>query len=499
MIAIYTRQSIDKKDSISIEGQVEQCRKEIGDEKFIVYTDKGFSGKNIKRPDFENMMKAIENGKVSKVVVYRLDRISRSITDFASIIQTLQSHDVDFISATEKFDTSTAMGRAMLYIIMVFAQLERETIAERIKDNYYLRGKNGYFAGGNTPFGYKSERATINGKQTSVLTVDPQKADILIKIFELYSNSNMSLGDVQKYLISNNIKSSQGANWDSMKISRILRNPAAVKADADIYSYYTNKGCIVVNEPSEFTGKNGCILFGKRDRSAGKYTDLNEHILAIGQQEGIIDSFTFLQCQYKLDNNKQIKNTGKGKYTWLTGLVKCANCGYSMSVSKYKDVRYLKCSGRYNYKTCDVDYGTHYLDDIEAHVEKLLIKRLKELNLENKMEAPPVDDFEVNQFKLQLIDIETQIENLINQLAKANDVVMDYINKKVFKLEMERKELLEKISLTNLKNKSKDAIYEIAESIDEWDTFDIDQRKDIAQFAIEKVSVGDKIEIVFKV
>ena len=84
-----------------------------------------------------------KSGRIEKVVVYRLDRISRSILDFADFINILESNRISFVSATEKFDTSTPMGRAMLYIIVVFAQLERETIAERVRDNYYARVKKG--------------------------------------------------------------------------------------------------------------------------------------------------------------------------------------------------------------------------------------------------------------------------------------------------------------------------------------------------------------------
>ncbi len=109
-----------KKDSLSIEGQIELCTRECHSE-YTVYADKGYSGKNTNRPDFERMMEDIIAGKISKVVVYRLDRFSRSISDFGQIWNILQKHNVEFISINEKFDTSTPMGRAMLHIIMVFA------------------------------------------------------------------------------------------------------------------------------------------------------------------------------------------------------------------------------------------------------------------------------------------------------------------------------------------------------------------------------------------
>ncbi|MDY3925708.1 MAG: recombinase family protein, partial [Anaerotignum sp.] len=135
MIAIYARQSVEKKDSISIESQIEYAKREIFSEDYRVYQDSGYSGKNTNRPAFHQMMEDIRNGSIEKVVVYRLDRISRSIMDFADFIDVLESNRISFVSATEKVDTSTPLGRAMLYIIVVFAQLERETIAERVRDN----------------------------------------------------------------------------------------------------------------------------------------------------------------------------------------------------------------------------------------------------------------------------------------------------------------------------------------------------------------------------
>lgn len=126
--AIYARQSVDKKDSISIESQIEFCKYELKGGNCKEYKDKGYSGKNTERPQFQQLMRDIESGLVRKVVVYKLDRISRSILDFAKMMDFFQEYEVEFVSSTEKFDTSTPMGRAMLNICIVFAQLERETI-----------------------------------------------------------------------------------------------------------------------------------------------------------------------------------------------------------------------------------------------------------------------------------------------------------------------------------------------------------------------------------
>lgn len=155
MDAIYARQSRwTRRTASSIQGQIDLCRREVGKD-IQVYQDKGFSGKNTNRPDFQRMMADVEKGLVQKIVVYRLDRFSRSLADFSRLWEVLQRHGVEFVSVNERFDTSTPMGRAMLSIIMVFAQLEREDPpAERVRDNYYQRVKLGSWPGGPAPYGF---------------------------------------------------------------------------------------------------------------------------------------------------------------------------------------------------------------------------------------------------------------------------------------------------------------------------------------------------------
>ena len=131
---IYARQSVDRKDSISIESQIDFCKYELKGGSCRVFKDKGYSGKNTDRPEFQKLLGEIRKGKVRRVIVYKLDRISRSILDFATMMELFQEYDVEFVSSTEKFDTSTPMGRAMLNICIVFAQLERETIQKRVTD-----------------------------------------------------------------------------------------------------------------------------------------------------------------------------------------------------------------------------------------------------------------------------------------------------------------------------------------------------------------------------
>ena len=162
-IFIYSRKSVYSGKGESIENQVEMCRQYI--EAYIdggknaeisVYEDEGFSGKTLERPQFQKMLEDTKKQKVDYLVCYRLDRISRSVGDFAPLAEDLMSREIRFICIREQFDTSTPMGRAMMYIASVFAQLERETIAQRVRDNMFMLARTGRWLGGTPPTGFSS-------------------------------------------------------------------------------------------------------------------------------------------------------------------------------------------------------------------------------------------------------------------------------------------------------------------------------------------------------
>lgn len=442
MIAIYARQSIDKKDSISIETQIEFAKKEAMGENIQIYSDKGYSGKNTKRPAFEQMFQDIKSGLISKVIVYRLDRISRSIVDFADFIEELKKYNTEFVSATERFDTSSPMGKAMLYIVAVFAQLERETIAERVKDNYYARVKKGGLGGGPAPYGFKNIKTVIDNTKMSMYAPTPELANVK-KIFEKYAEApETSLADVQRYLIKQNIKTSTGKNWDNAKLSSILKSPAYVKADIRIYNYYKNCGCIISNTPEEFDGEHGCILVGKRNSNERKYTNVESHLLAIAPHNGVIDSDIFLYCQHKLKNNKQLKNTFKGKYSWLTGRIKCKKCGYAFTVrnSNCKEgiVKYFVCSGKYVQKVC-TEKQTHRVENIEEFVKEEMLKKVQEIRA-NK----PLNNTFNDTFNKKIEEIDAKINILLGSLEESSGASINYISNRINQLDAQRKELIEK-------------------------------------------------------
>ena len=429
--AIYARQSLDVKDSLSIEGQIERGKAQLQpSEPFEVYVDKGFSGKNTNRPDLQRLLSDVKQGRISRVICYRIDRISRSISDFGYIWDTLSQYGVEFTSVNENFDTSTPIGRAMLYIIMVFAQLERETIAERVRDNYYQRVKAGGWPGGPAPYGYE-----ILKEKGSLCTLTPTpEIDIVCKMFELYTQPGASLGSVADWLNAHHIPCVRRATWDTVSAGRVLRQPAYVRADPTVYAYYKAKGVVMTNSIEDFDGEHAILIVGKRNANERKYQDLHDHVLTISHHIGHVDAGLFLAVQHKLDQNKQIANTGKGKYTWLSGLLKCAKCGYSLRVINDPKAHrpYLVCSGRTNYKICTHRHSER-LEDVEASVEAAIIHYLR--TAQKRQAEHQVDTGHI-QASIAIID--EKINKLVEKIPDAAPATMRYINAELEKLDQER-------------------------------------------------------------
>ena len=434
MEAIYTRQSIDKKDSVSIETQIEYCRRYTdGDPQ--VFRDKGFSGKNTNRPAFQHLMDAVKTGQISKIIVYRLDRFSRSIADFSQIWNTLEQHGVEFQSVTENFDTSSPMGRAMLNIVLVFAQLERETTAERVKDNYAHRFALGAWPGGPAPYGYSLTKITDpSGRLASSLTANEHSA-VVSRIFELYANEEISLRALAKILNGEGIPGPKRKFWDNVTLSRILHSPLYVQATEDVFWWYLSKGLQPKQDAEAFDGAHACNVIGKRDRSRGKYQDLKDQYFSLSNHPGFIPAGLWLRCQEKLEQNKQLPNRSSGKHSWLTGLLKCGGCGYAIKIiaDSSSGRRYLICSGRANMASCTENIKIN-LDELEAAVTDKLREFLDQCPGDELSPAGHTAAQEIPQ-------IDVKIGRLVNALAESSAVSVPYINAQIEKLHRRREQL----------------------------------------------------------
>ncbi len=294
MIALYARQSVDRAESISIESQLEFCRYEARGEPYKTYVDRGYSGKSTVRPAFTELMQDVEQGALHKVIVYKLDRISRSILDFANMMERFGDHNVEFVSATEKFDTSSPMGRAMLHICIVFAQLERETIQKRVADAYFARSQRGFYMGGRRPYGYQLQETSIGEKKTRMYVPVAEEATQICRIYTLYAREDCSYTTIETLFRRQGITKA-GKPWVRSRLSDIVRNPIYVRADERIYDYYQARGAQIINPREDFIGVCGCYRY---HYGAGHET------LVLAPHQGLVTADVWLQCRYKTEKYK---------------------------------------------------------------------------------------------------------------------------------------------------------------------------------------------------
>ena len=179
------------------------------------YDDGGFSGGNLNRPALRKLLLDCEAGKVDVIVVYKIDRLSRSLCDFADLSRSFEKWNVAFVSVTQEINTQTSAGRMMLNILMTFAQFEREMIATRVKDKMAATRKKGKWIGGNVPFGYVAFEKR--------LYVDAEKAPVVRRIFNRYLEIQ-SPKQIAYELNQDGIKTVVGKEWCRQSIYNVLNN-----------------------------------------------------------------------------------------------------------------------------------------------------------------------------------------------------------------------------------------------------------------------------------
>lgn len=492
--AVYARQSLFKEDSISIETQMDMasraCKNPIR-----YYRDSGFSGGNTKRPEYIRLMADIKKGIIKRVVVYKLDRFSRSLLDFVNAWEYMAKYHVEFVSVTENFDTSTPMGEAMLLMAVVFAQLERKQISARVKDNYYARAPQGNWIGGPAPYGFTLKPYEGNGDYKNTL-ISNEKIENVKTIFETYKEPRVSLADISDFLRREEILSPSGdPTWPTVALARMLRNPVYAKLDAQLYNYYKSCGVTVLSDISKFDAERGGMLVGKNKKELKIYNVKAEMSVFVGNWCGVIDSRTFLQCQYKLDENRQLKRDGAGTHTWLSGLIKCEKCHFALVIALYKTVggeerRYFRCSGRQR-RGCNRN-SFPSVKEVEVEVANQIKKRLKEgENTDGQIQ--PLD----NNIQIELTKIDEKIQNLMGVLSNsiATDATIKFVNLELEQLSKKQLEL----------NKKQEAQFKAAPihlDIVDFDALEFEEKKKVAYKYISKIFIDahtKSVRIIWKI
>ena len=350
--AIYTRKSHDEgleQDYNSLDAQRDAAMNYIASQRSNgwqalpeSYDDGGWSGGNINRPALQRMMADIRAGLIDIVVVYKIDRLSRSLIDFAELQTEFEKCGVSFVSVTQEINTSTSSGRMMLNVLMAFAQFEREVIAERIRDKLSASKKKGKYVGGLLPLGYRGD--SVNMK----MVIEPEEAKIVRLIYDEYLRTS-SPKAVQRLLVEKGIR---GREWVSKKGLRHGGRPLSLAVIRDI-----------LQNP---------IYIGKL-RYHGKVYD--------GEHEGIIPVKLWerVQSTFKA-NSESCHQRARRDLKPFAGLIYCGHCNAPMFVATV-----TKPNGRrYRYYICHVDEKRAHrecpLHRVPAEtLEQLLLNRIAAL------------------------------------------------------------------------------------------------------------------------
>lgn len=426
--AIYLRVSTQEQNEhgYSIKAQEDRLRSYANAkslDKIKIYNDGGYSGSNMDRPALTKLLRDVQNNEVDTILIYKLDRLSRSQKDTLYMIEELFiKHNTALISLSESFDTSTAFGRAMVGILSVFAQLERENFRERSKLGMIQRAKEGKWCGFGVKgavFGYDY----VNGE----LIVNEYEAMIVKKIYELYI--------------------------DGYGVSKIYK--------------YLDK-----HYPNALNSTNGVKNALERITYTGKVKYLSE--VYEGNHEAIISEETYNQVQ-ALKKSRNNKSKSDEVYM-LTGLLQCGYCGYkaqgTVSSAKYKEKTYTR-----RYYKCNTNKRNNIMGKSHRCKLKGVRKELLEEDVINYLKGIDVD------LKIQNIKDEqnekSAIESQIEQLEKQSEKLLSlYIEEAISKKLLDKKMNEVNKSLEILKNtKVEDNSYKV-DILEEFKSIDLDSATD---------------------
>lgn len=369
------------------------------------YVDGGYSGGNTNRPALQQLLKAVRESEIDAVVVYKLDRLSRSQKDTLTLIEDeLLAHGTDFVSINENFDTSTPFGRAMIGILSVFAQLEKDQITERFTMGRIARGKAGYFhGGGNAPTGYDY----VDG----CLQVNEYEAIQVREVFSLFI-AGKSINAI--YRIMNN---KYETKWTATKVRNVLKNS---------------------------------ICIGKVKYLGQEYQGAHTPIV----DEAVFQSANRILNSFERENAKTSSQRTPFRAGFLlSGLVYCDRCGarYSANHGYYKCYSRAKSSPKFvvdpDCKNDNWEIGE--LDSlVVSQVEALANNPASVDEVMQKAESTKTVKIDKPKLRKRVSEIEKQVDRLI-ELYQFSAIPMETLTKKVNELDAEKRALNDKINATD--------------------------------------------------
>ncbi len=445
--ALYVRVSTDAQaeEGYSIEGQLERLHAQCvvkGYKKCEKYIDGGWSGSNLERPEMKRMIRDVHAGRIFCIMVYKLDRISRSQKDTLFLIEDVMlPNGVEFISLNENFDTSTSYGRAMIGILSAFAQLERENIRERTHMGMLERVKAGYWpGGGKTPFGYDYDRA-------KGILVPNADADKVRRMYQMYIDG-ASAGKIAQIL---------GIKQDTL-VRQILRR----KSNTGIITYNGN----------EYPGRHQALI-----------------------------SLETYETAMEIMRTRARKKSYRDSPYLLTGLAECGVCGAKMRYFRHKDLSAkdgysltLACNSRYKSKpylvkdpSCDNEIAN------ARELEARIVKELKEIGLRVEAVNDPREaamDELLGVLKTRRNELEKRIKKLYLRYADEEDELLLSV------IEDEKRELKlveKRMDIESERNaeleKSHRAVELLPTISANWDHMTMAEKKELLRTLINKIVI----------
>lgn len=515
-VGIYARKSVYRDNSDSVQLQVKLGKEYAGiifkdkNLEFRIYdSDEGFSGKNTNRPDFQRMMGDVKAGLLNAIVVYKLDRISRNVQQFSTMYEVLHEHHVAFISVKESFDTSTPMGRTVMYILAAFAQLERENTSERVTDGMLALGAAGKWTGGTCPSGMKSERLKCGDKYHSYLQIDSDTIWRPKLLFELLLGG-YSLTKVERYCRQHGIKSQAGNFLSTSQIYSIITNPVYCQNSIEAYYYFHDLGC-KLPDSNLFDGKHGLIGYGKTRTSTTSQKRLatTDWTISIGIHDYVIPADKWIAAQKRLGINKSF-HAAKYDIGLLKGIIKCS-CGAPMDVRTY-----TKNNIQFSYYYCRtmVRRGKEYCNSQYIQVKKLdsvFLEKLKQIQLDpSRASLFQQEDITIQTsavLRKTLNSLDASIMNLTNALSQAMESsASEYIIKQIEELDNQKKKTQTALRNAEIKEAQQsqnenatDKLYRsICYLLDHFDEIDYHGKNELVRKIVKSCTFdGEQLKITF--
>jgi len=535
---IYSRKSKFTGKGESTHNQIEACKRKIAytfddvdiEKDVIIYEDEGYTGYNTNRPAFQQMLKDIKDKKIDTVAFYKLDRISRNVSDFSSLVNEFGNYGVSFLSATESIENITPSGRAMMFMISVFAQLERDTIAERIRDNMLELAKTGRWLGGNTPTGYKSkqiETMTVDGRKRKLFQLDSVEDEQQIvktlfnKMIELKSQTKL-----ETFTLQNDIKTKNGKVYARWGLKNILVNPVYAIADQDTLNYFKRLGVEIYADESEFDGVHGLMVYNKTEKKQNMIVkkEVTNWIVAVGRHKGIISGKEWVEVQNILSQNSDKKyRKPSTANAILSGIIRCSHCGSFMRAKmknktiddlgrrRFDYMCELKDKSKKQKCECKNIYGLEADDLVLAEIKKVMLPTSKFYQALKKISADAFnkdykDNEELKTLKSLINKNENNISSLLDKIKYVDVSLLDDISKEIKDLKnanIELEKQIKSLTKTNYNEisdkETADLLINVIDTyLMSFDTLDLNTKRNLIKLLVSSItSDGEDVTINF--